>query len=129
MKGTYHKCENNSQRGCLSYSRLILDTVNLLPFYKSMKKGDATEIEHSNILYNAAIEIMKDIDKSVGNNAKHKSNKDEESEKVRTLEALIPYLQQMCLDEKDKNEIEYYVKLLDEIKCFLHCYYDVFGNE
>jgi len=60
-QGTYHQCRNTTS--CLSYSRFILDTVNLLPFYKSFQNGDAKEIQHEEILWNCAIELVKKVDK------------------------------------------------------------------
>lgn len=88
-----------------------------------MKKGDATEIDHSRILFNSAIGIMTDIDKAFDNETKHLCGKDEVFEKARTLQVLSEYLHQMCLDEKDENEKDDYITLLKEIKGTLDCYF------
>lgn len=62
-QGTYHQCRNLTP--CLSYSRFHLDTVNLLPFLQSMIDGDAKEIEHGEVIWNACIGVMKVVDEFV----------------------------------------------------------------
>ena len=59
-QGTYHQCRNLTP--CLSYSRFHLDVVNLLPFFQSMVDGDAKEIQHGEVIWNACTGVMKIID-------------------------------------------------------------------
>ena len=48
-----------------SVPRFHLDTVNLHPFLESLFKGDAPEIEHDLVVWNAAHELMNRIDKYI----------------------------------------------------------------
>ncbi|CAB9526902.1 Chromodomain Y-like protein 2 [Seminavis robusta] len=59
-QGTYHQCRNVTP--CLSYSRFLLDAVNLRAFFESMTDGDAPEIPHQTIIWNAAYELFQHID-------------------------------------------------------------------
>ena len=59
--GTYHQCHNVTP--CLSYSRFHLDDVNLVPFLRSFYDGDAKEIMHDEILWNACIGLMRKVEK------------------------------------------------------------------
>ena len=61
--GTYHQCRNVTP--CLSYSRFHLDTVNLFPFVMSLVNGDAPEIEHRDVLWNAVSALIKKVDEVV----------------------------------------------------------------
>ena len=55
-EGTFHQCRNATD--CLSYSRFHLDTLNLPAFIQSFLDGDAPEIDHATILWNAAKELL-----------------------------------------------------------------------
>jgi len=57
--GTYHQCRNLTP--CLSYSRFHLDTVNIRAFLQSMIDGDAEEIDHETVIWNAADEIVDNV--------------------------------------------------------------------
>ena len=59
-QGTYHQCRNITP--CLSYSRFHLDTLNLLPFLQSMSDEDAPEIDHGDVLWNCATELIRKLD-------------------------------------------------------------------
>jgi len=59
-QGTYHQCRNITP--CLSYSRFYLDTVNLKAFLESMLDGDAPEIEHDEVIWNATTELRTRLD-------------------------------------------------------------------
>ena len=59
-QGTFHQCRNLTP--CLSYSRFHLDVVNLLPFLQSMVDGDAKEIQHGEVIWNACTGVMKVVD-------------------------------------------------------------------
>jgi hypothetical protein len=54
--GTYHYCRNLEP--CLSYSRFHLDELNLPAFLRSYLDGDAQDIDHGELLWNAG-EYMK----------------------------------------------------------------------
>jgi len=60
-QGTYHQCRN--VKSCLSYSRFHLDEVNLPAFLQSLFDGDATELEHDEVIWNAVEALMKKVDK------------------------------------------------------------------
>ena len=62
-EGTYHACRNLD--ACLSYSHFHLDTQNLNGFVKSAYLGDAPEIYHEEIVWNAAIDTMAAMDNYV----------------------------------------------------------------
>ena len=62
-QGTFHQCRNVTP--CLSYSRFHLDTVNLRAFFESMINQDAPEIEHDDVIWNAACELQKKVDACV----------------------------------------------------------------
>ena len=59
-QGTYHQCRNVTP--CLSYHRFVLDKVNLKAFLESYFDGDATEIDHYDILWNACFELHSLVD-------------------------------------------------------------------
>lgn len=71
-QGTYHQCRNLT--ACLSYSRFHLDTVNIRSFFQSMIDGDAPEIDHEMILYNAADALVEIVDQYVDKIRKHVQN-------------------------------------------------------
>ena len=50
-EGTYHYCRNLEP--CLSYSRFHLDDLNLPAFLRSYIDGDAQDIDHGELLWNA----------------------------------------------------------------------------
>ena len=58
--GTYHFCRN--VKPCLSYSRFHLDEQNLPGFLASYLDGDAPDIDHGEILWNASYELIKSLD-------------------------------------------------------------------
>ena len=60
-QGTYHQCRN--VKPCLSYSRFHLDEVNLPAFLQSLFDGDATELLHDEVIWNAVEALMKQVDK------------------------------------------------------------------
>ena len=60
-QGTYHQCRN--VKSCLSYSRFHLDEVNLPAFLQSLFDGDATELLHDEVIWNAVEALMKKVDK------------------------------------------------------------------
>ena len=60
-QGTYHQCRN--VKPCLSYSRFHLDEVNLPAFLQSLFDGDATELLHDEVIWNAVEALMKKVDK------------------------------------------------------------------
>jgi hypothetical protein len=64
----YHSRSIYDADGCQadpSVPRFHLDTVNLHPFLESLFKGDAPEIEHDLVVWNAAHELMNRVDKYV----------------------------------------------------------------
>jgi hypothetical protein len=59
-QGTYHHCRNITP--CLSYHRFHLDTLNLTAFYESWKEKDAPDIDHEEVIWNAATELCMKVD-------------------------------------------------------------------
>jgi hypothetical protein len=59
--GTYHQCRNVTP--CLSYSRFLLDTVNMLAFLQSILDGDSKELGHEEVIWNSTTEIIKKVDR------------------------------------------------------------------
>jgi len=59
-QGTFHQCRNVTP--CLSYSRFHLDTVNLRGFLESLINQDAPEMEHEDVIWNAASELQVKVD-------------------------------------------------------------------
>mmetsp|Transcript_33421 Transcript_33421/g.80909 ORF Transcript_33421/g.80909 Transcript_33421/m.80909 type:complete len:750 (-) Transcript_33421:94-2343(-) len=59
--GTLHQCRNVTP--CLSYHTFHLDTINLKLFFESLFMGDATEIEHDEVIWNCTIELIERIEK------------------------------------------------------------------
>jgi len=55
-EGTFHAAENITP--CLSYSRFHLDVYNLPGFLTSFLAQDAPEINHAEIVWNAAHDVM-----------------------------------------------------------------------
>ena len=59
-QGTYHQCRNITP--CLSYHRFHLDTLNLKAFYESWNEKDAPDIDHEEVIWNAAAELCIKVD-------------------------------------------------------------------
>jgi hypothetical protein len=60
--GTYHQCRNVTP--CLSYSRFHLDMANMKAFVESMLDGDAPEIQHDEVLWNAVTALCDKLNKT-----------------------------------------------------------------
>jgi hypothetical protein len=59
-QGTFHQCRNITP--CLSYHRFHLDTLNLKAFYESWHEKDAPDIDHEDVIWNAATELCMKVD-------------------------------------------------------------------
>lgn len=59
-QGTFHQCRNVTP--CLSYSRFILDTVNLRAFWESSINRDAPEIMHEDVMWNSSCDLIEQLD-------------------------------------------------------------------
>jgi hypothetical protein len=71
--------------------RFHLDTVNLRPFLESMLEGDAPEIEHDDVIWNCATEMIDRIDKYTSNvrtERGHNMGKSVPEEISKTVDAL-----------------------------------------
>ncbi len=122
LKGTFHQCRNTAP--CLSYSRFILDTVNLFPFYRSFQNGDAKEIPHEEILWNCAIELVKKIDsytdefqKCLKEGTACPTLKDDILSGVETLQSLRHFFRDIA-----RKGAEAYVKIVEDIDDTLHTF-------
>ena len=105
VKGTYHQCYNTTN--CLSYSRFILDPVNLLPFYDSFLKGDAKELDHDKVMWNCAIEVIKKIEaysdkvkKCVKNGRKGPALGSDMKKYVEALQCLRHFFRELANSQK-----------------------------
>ena len=78
--GTYHQCQNITP--CLSYSRFHLDVINLRAFLQSLFDGDASELQQDEVLWNAAQEIIRIIEKATD------EKRQVDTELVDTVDAL-----------------------------------------
>uniref|UniRef100_K3WY83 JmjC domain-containing protein n=1 Tax=Globisporangium ultimum (strain ATCC 200006 / CBS 805.95 / DAOM BR144) TaxID=431595 RepID=K3WY83_GLOUD len=59
-EGTFHACENMT--ACLSYHRFHVDSVNLPGFLASFLAQDSPSINHAEILWNAAHDLMSTLE-------------------------------------------------------------------
>jgi hypothetical protein len=63
--GTFHQCRNITP--CLSYHKFHLDSLNLHAFYESWRDRDAPDIDHEEVIWNAATELSNKIDRYTEN--------------------------------------------------------------
>lgn len=81
-EGTFHACENMT--ACLSYHRFHVDSVNLPGFLASFLAQDSPSINHAEILWNAAHDLMSTLEVSY-----HASGQlDDQVSTLRKLDAL-----------------------------------------
>ena len=81
-QGTYHQCRNITP--CLSYHRFHLDTLNLKAFYESWNDKDAPDIDHEEVIWNAATELCIKVDSFVDSVRRNQDPKPEEDHFVPT---------------------------------------------
>jgi hypothetical protein len=72
--GTYHAARNIEP--CLSYSRLHVDSGDLMPFLNSWIANDAPSIHHREVIWNSCIELIKYVDKQAQSSANRLINAD-----------------------------------------------------
>jgi hypothetical protein len=112
-EATYHQCRNVTP--CLSYSRFYLDTVNLKAFFESWRDQDAPEIDHLEILWNAASELSKQVDNFVEQFRKHDHVKNSEVpatilsaiESLRTFRNIAREITLRCQQTEDPIAVEW----------------------
>ena len=85
-QGTFHQCRNVSP--CLSYSRFHLDSVNLRPFFESMINMDSFDIQHEDIIWNAASSLHEWIDAQTEEAKPSQEQMDVPPEVIRKVDAL-----------------------------------------
>lgn len=85
-QGTFHQCRNVSP--CLSYSRFHLDSVNLRPFFESMINMDSFDIQHEDIIWNAASSLHEWVDAHVEQANPSQEQMDVAPEVIRKVDAL-----------------------------------------
>lgn len=82
-EGTFHACENMT--ACLSYHRFHVDAVNLPGFLASFLAQDSPSINHAEILWNAAHDLMSTLEVNYHANG---HGLDEHVTTLRKLDAL-----------------------------------------
>ncbi|TYZ69066.1 hypothetical protein PybrP1_008585 [[Pythium] brassicae (nom. inval.)] len=82
-EGTFHACENMT--ACLSYHRFHVDAVNLPGFLASFLAQDSPSINHAEILWNAAHDLMSTLEVNYHANGQ---GLDEHVATLRKLDAL-----------------------------------------
>nr|CCA14582.1 conserved hypothetical protein [Albugo laibachii Nc14] len=90
-EGTFHSCKNITP--CLSHHQFHLDTSNLLGFLDSFIKQDAPNIDHAEILWNAAHDVMAAVEEKFGENAPKRSF---DPLAIRQLESLTGLRHAVC---------------------------------
>ncbi|CCI43954.1 unnamed protein product [Albugo candida] len=90
-EGTFHACKNITP--CLSHHQFHLDTFNMLGFLDSFIKQDAPKIDHAEILWNAAHDVMAAVEEKFGENAPKRSF---DPLTIRQLESLTGLRHAVC---------------------------------
>lgn len=96
-EGTFHACENTT--ACLSYHRFHVDSVNLPGFLTSFMAQDATSINHAEILWNAAHDVMATLEENYHANGQKLDSKMSTLRKLDSLRALRHACRVISLEE------------------------------
>jgi Cupin-like domain/Chromo (CHRromatin Organisation MOdifier) domain len=124
--GTYHQCRNVTP--CLSYHRFHLDTVNLKAFFESWRDKDAPELEHEDVIWNAASGLMKIIDDWVKKFRTLDGDLTSDSVQSKVLSAvkLLRVLHKICremtirFEEESLSKMKSWNQLVGDIEASLH---------
>ncbi|KAL3664082.1 hypothetical protein V7S43_010968 [Phytophthora oleae] len=113
-EGTLHACENVT--ACLSYHRFHVDTVNLTGFLRSFLAQDSPTINHAEILWNAAHDVMSAMEESYHANNQVLDNEVATLRKLETLRGLRHACRMLSLEQVLPTEDSWdWKKLLDDI--------------
>ncbi|KAL7690811.1 putative JmjC domain, Chromo-like domain superfamily protein [Plasmopara halstedii] len=113
-EGTLHACENVT--ACLSYHRFHVDTVNLLAFLRSFLAQDSPTINHAEILWNAAHDVMSAIEDIYTGNNQVLGDEVSTLRKLDTMRGLRHACRILSLEQVLPTEDSWdWKKLLDDI--------------
>jgi len=113
-EGTLHACENVTP--CLSYHRFHVDTVNLTGFLKSFLAQDSPSINHAEILWNAAHDVMTALEDSYNANSQVLPKDVATLRKLDTFRGLRHACRILSLEQVLPTEDSWdWKKLLDDI--------------
>ncbi|KAG6977330.1 hypothetical protein JG688_00000489 [Phytophthora aleatoria] len=113
-EGTLHACENVT--ACLSYHRFHVDSVNLTGFLRSFLAQDSPTINHAEILWNAAHDVMSAMEEIYHANNQVLGNEVVTLRKLDTLRGLRHACRMLSLEQVLPTEDSWdWKKLLDDI--------------
>ncbi|KAE9353388.1 hypothetical protein PR003_g3888 [Phytophthora rubi] len=113
-EGTLHACENVT--ACLSYHRFHVDSVNLTGFLRSFLAQDSPTINHAEILWNAAHDVMSALEESYHANKQVLDKEISTLRKLDTLRGLRHACRMLSLEQVLPTEDSWdWKKLLDDI--------------
>ncbi|KAI9920864.1 hypothetical protein PsorP6_001207 [Peronosclerospora sorghi] len=117
-EGTLHACENVTP--CLSYHRLHVDTANLTGFLRSFLAQDSPSINHAEILWNAAHDVMTAVEEIYNANNQTLDESIPTLRKLNTLRGLRHGCRMLSLEQVLPTEDSWdWKKLLDDIDALL----------
>ena len=125
-EGTYHQCRNISP--CLSYHRFHLDTLNLKAFYESWNEKDAPDIDHEEVIWNAATELCTKVDTFVESIRQFKDPKPIEDHfvpveilsAVGSLHALRNICREISAKLIESKDGKHWKQLVQDVEVTLH---------
>ncbi|KAF4323506.1 hypothetical protein BBO99_00006019 [Phytophthora kernoviae] len=113
-EGTLHACENVTP--CLSYHRFHVDTVNMTGFLQSFLAQDSPSINHAEILWNAAHDVMSALEEKYHANGQSLGEEISTLRKLDTLRGLRHACRMLSLEQVLPTEDSWdWKKLLDDI--------------
>lgn len=117
-EGTLHACENVTP--CLSYHRFHVDTLNLTGFLRSFLAQDSPSINHAEILWNAAHDVMAGLEENYHANGKGLDKELTTLRKLDTLRGLRHACRMLSLEQVLPTEDSWdWGKLLEDIDYLL----------
>uniref|UniRef100_A0AAV1THK8 JmjC domain-containing protein n=1 Tax=Peronospora matthiolae TaxID=2874970 RepID=A0AAV1THK8_9STRA len=117
-ESTLHACENVT--ACLSYHRFHVDTANLTGFLRSFLAQDSPSINHAEILWNAAHDVMSAIENAYQANNEVLDNTVITLRKLDTLRGLRHACRMLSLEQVLPTEDAWdWKKLLEDIDLML----------
>ncbi|CAH0480572.1 unnamed protein product [Peronospora belbahrii] len=117
-EGTLHACENVT--ACLSCHRFHVDTVNLTGFLRSFLAQDSPSVNHAEILWNAAHDVMSAIEEIYHANNQVLDKSVATLRKLDTLRGLRHACRMLSLEQVLPTEDSWdWKKLLDDIDILL----------
>lgn len=117
-EGTFHACENIT--ACLSYHRFHVDSVNLPGFLASFLAQDSPSINHAEILWNAAHDLMSTLEVNYHANGQGIDDQVSTLRKLDALRALRHVARVLSLEDVVPTEDSWdWAKLLEDIDYLL----------